>query len=187
MVAAACGSYYGVRGLADTHRQVVHTHEVLTAVRQTLSLLKDAETGQRGYLLTGDPRYLEPYRAADGQVRGEVERLRRLTADNPAQQGRLAEPDETIALRRDAGFEAARRVVVEDRGKKLMDEVRRLTGEMEAEEQGLLERRAAVADGRVRRSAGTVVLLAAFALLAVVIGRSGSTGPARPPEPPDDS
>lgn len=179
VVAAACGSYYGVRGLADTHRQVVHTHEVLAAVREAMSLLKDAETGQRGYLITGDPKYLEPYDAAVARVRGEVRRLRDLTADNPAQQARaaaldrlvgtrLAELDETIALRRDAGFDAARRVVAEDRGKNLMDEVRRLMAEMEAEEQGLLERRAEAADGRVRRSAGTVILLAAFALVAVV-------------------
>jgi BASS family bile acid:Na+ symporter len=182
VVAAACGSYYGVRGLADTHRQVVHTHEVLTVVRETMSLLKDAETGQRGFLITGDPKYLDPYRTAVAQVRGGVGRLRELTADNAAQQARvdaldrlvgtrLAELDETIALRRDAGFEAAKRVVVEDRGKNLMDEVRRLTGAMEAEEQDLLERRAAAADGRVRRSAGTVILLAAFALVAVVIRR----------------
>ncbi|MDY3563142.1 CHASE3 domain-containing protein [Gemmata sp. JC673] len=182
VVAAACGSYFGVRGLADTHRQVVHTHEVLTEVRDTLSLLKDAETGQRGYLLTGDAKYLEPYDAAVAQVRQRFRRLRALTADNADQQERLGalervtavrlgELDETIRLRREAGFEAARRVVVEDRGKNLMDEVRRLTGEMEAAEQGLLEARAEAADARVRRSGGTVILLAAFAVLSVALRR----------------
>ena len=52
-----------------------------------------------------------------------------------------------------------------------MDEVRRLTAEMEAEEQGLLERRTAEADARVRRALGTVVLLSGFTLLTVFIRR----------------
>ncbi|QJW99867.1 CHASE3 domain-containing protein [Frigoriglobus tundricola] len=191
VVTAACLSYFGVRGLADTHRLVVHTHEVLTVVRDTMSLLKDAETGQRGYLITGDERYLEPYDAATVQVRERLRRLRELTRDNPAQQDRLSaldrvtearltELDETIRLRRDEGFEPARAVVREDRGKNLMDEVRRLTREMEEEEQGLLERRADAADGRVRRSVGTVVLLAAFAVLSVALRRFGA---AREPTP----
>jgi CHASE3 domain sensor protein len=45
-------------------RWVEHTHKVLLELETTLSVVKDAETGQRGYLLTGDKRYLEPYQAA---------------------------------------------------------------------------------------------------------------------------
>ncbi|HEX4607858.1 MAG TPA: CHASE3 domain-containing protein [Urbifossiella sp.] len=152
-----------------------------------MSLLKDAETGQRGYLITGDAAYLQPYEATVENARGGGRRLRELTADNPAQQARagaldrlvetrLAELDETIALRRDRGFDAAKRVVTEDRGKRLMDELRRLTGAMEAEERGLLERRVEAADGRVRRSAGTVILLASFALVAAVVCRPRPAG-----------
>ena len=188
VVAAACASYFGVRGLADTHRQVVHTHEVLTEVRDVPSLVKDSETGQRGYLLTGDPKYLEPYDAAGVRVRERLARLRELTADNPAQQTRLdelarvtevrlAELDETVRLRRDEGFEAAKRVVTEDRGKNLMDRVRRLVGEIEADEQGLLEARTEAADARVRLSVGTVVVLAAFAVLSVALRRFGGHAP----------
>ena len=169
---------------------MVHTHEVLTEVRDALSLLKDAETGQRGYLITGDPKYLEPYDAVVARVRERFRRLKELTADNPDQQerlgalervaaARLGELDETIRLRRDAGFDTARRVVIEDRGKNLMDEVRRLTGKMEAAEQGRLERRAEAADARVRRSVGTVILLAAFAVLSVALRRFGTARDSR--------
>jgi CHASE3 domain sensor protein len=166
--------------VAATHRWVAHTHQVMTQIKETLSLLKDAETGQRGYLITGDQRYLEPYESAVKQVHGRFERLREMTADNPAQKARtdrlkgmiddrLAELDETIQLRRDKGFEASREVVLADRGKKRMDEVRHLMGEMEAEEQGLLEHRAEEFDIRVVRSLAMVIVVACIVLVSLFV------------------
>ncbi|HET9853412.1 MAG TPA: CHASE3 domain-containing protein, partial [Methylomirabilota bacterium] len=64
---------------------VSHTHEVMTQLEQVVSTLEDAETGQRGYLLTGERVYLEPYEQALSRIPGQLERLRALTIDNPPQ------------------------------------------------------------------------------------------------------
>ena len=53
-------------------------------------MIKDAETGQREYLITGEGRYLEPYYAAISSIDERLERLKTLTTDNPSQQSRLA-------------------------------------------------------------------------------------------------
>src|SRR3984957_18429906 len=81
VVANACASFWNISTLASTNRLTVHTHEVLTQIEETLSLLKDAETGQRGYLITGEPRYLLPYENAAAGIHQRFKRLRELTAD----------------------------------------------------------------------------------------------------------
>src|ERR1700678_272423 len=75
----------------DDQVWVAHTQQVLFELSQTESLLKDAETGQRGFLYTGDPKYLTDYNLAIGQVDSHLENLGRLTPDNPRQQARVAE------------------------------------------------------------------------------------------------
>lgn len=175
-------AYWNLRTVAATHRWVAHTHDIMTEIKEALSLLKDAETGQRGYLITGDQRYLEPYDSAVKQVHSRFDRLREMTADKPAQKARtdalkgmiddrLAELDETVRLGRDKGFDAAKEVVWADRGKRQIDEVRRVMGEMEAEEQGLLERRAEEFDARLGRSLGMVIVAACIILVAFFVRR----------------
>jgi len=68
---------------------VIHTKQILFEAEQTESLLKDAETGQRGYLYTGDPTYLAPYSSAVARIEPHIDNLGRLTADNPRQQERI--------------------------------------------------------------------------------------------------
>src|ERR1035441_9669465 len=70
---------------------VEHTHEVLVELDQVQLLLIDAETGQRGYLYTGDRKYLQPYNFDLSQVDSHVSRVAELTADNPGQQARIPE------------------------------------------------------------------------------------------------
>jgi len=189
LLANAAAAYWNIRTVAATNRWVVHTHQVLTQVQETLSLLKDAETGQRGFLITGERPYLEPYESAVRQVHGRFQRLRELTSDNPNQKARtdelkgliaqrLEELEQTIRLRREEGFEATRKVVVADRGKRLMDRVRRLMSEMEVEEQGLLERRTAESDARVSRALATVVVVSCLVLVSF-FARRLVTDPAR--------
>ena len=66
-------------------RRVSHSNEVLAGLEAVLSTLKDAETGERGYLITGNRDYLKPYLSAVRSVQDRVQRLRDLTADNPVQ------------------------------------------------------------------------------------------------------
>ena len=69
---------------------VAHTRQVLFETEQTESLLRQAESAQRGFLFTGDPEYLAPYSRAASQVEPHIDNLARLTADNPSQQERIA-------------------------------------------------------------------------------------------------
>ena len=135
MIAMGSVSYRNTVRLLEDADMVSHTHEVLEALATLLSAEQDLETGQRGYLVTGLDRYLEPYNAALPRVAQIFENIRTLTSDNPSQQQRLvrveplltdkhAELAETILLRSDVGLQAAVEVVVSDRGKALMDEIR---------------------------------------------------------------
>src|SRR5437016_10350922 len=72
-----------VRIVTGNVRLVAHTHEVLAALEALQSTVTDAETGQRGYVLTGREQYLEPYRTALKAVPARLARMRSLTADNP--------------------------------------------------------------------------------------------------------
>ena len=76
-------AYRGISTLANTSRLVTHTHEVLEYTADLFSLLQDAETGQRGYVITGDEGFLEPYQTGIARVPSVVKELRQLTADNP--------------------------------------------------------------------------------------------------------
>ncbi len=68
----AATSYRNTIKLIENEHWVSHTHQVLTELEATLSTLKDAETGQRGYLLTGEERYLEPYNSAIARINQQV-------------------------------------------------------------------------------------------------------------------
>jgi len=166
--------------LIDSAEWVRHSHQVVTGLDEFLSAMKDAETGQRGYLITGTPRYLEPYQGARELADQKLKQVRELTADNPDQQqrltaieplvaGKFAELQETIDLRSTKGFAAAEQVVITDRGKNVMDSIRKLVGDMDVEEASLLARRSVEEKDRVRRTNLTIVLgsLGSFVLLSL--------------------
>ena len=117
---------------------------VLDLLADTFSDALDLETGQRGYLLLGDPAYLAPYEAAREVVRGKLDRLTAMTAGNPALNARvkrfdslllqkMAELEHTVDVRRTRGFEPARDIVRNGEGKILMDEIRREVAQIEAD------------------------------------------------------
>jgi PAS domain S-box-containing protein len=177
LLASSLLTFHNTRRLHADTRQVIRTHEVIVGLANVLSLVKDAETGQRGYLITGEPGYLKPYTDAAAALGPQVDAVERLTADDPVQQARfpelrarvaakLAELDETVALRR-ADFDAARRVVMSDRGRREMAALRGVVGEMTGHEQNLRERRLAESDRTYRWAMGSGVLSGVLALTAV--------------------
>lgn len=83
----------------DDQFMVTHTYKVLDAARNLMSSLEQAESGQRGHLLTGDPTFLESLRLALQGQESIRHSLRRLTADNPTQQARLDTLDRLVAER----------------------------------------------------------------------------------------
>jgi methyl-accepting chemotaxis protein len=180
VIALGVISYRSTTVLLQTGQQVTHTYQVLQQIEQIFSELKDAETGQRGYVLTGLNRYLEPYSAATQKLTGAFETLRRLTADNPAQQRRLdamrplitdklAELEQTIDLRRRSGFEPAVALVKTDRGKRIMDDIRQLMDQMEGEENALLTERSAKAEATATGTKSALIFGTALAFLIVAV------------------
>jgi methyl-accepting chemotaxis protein len=181
-------AYRSTDALVSNNHNVTHTHQVLENLAHVLSLMKDAETGQRGFLLTGDDAYLEPYQAAIPAIARTVDDLRALTSDNPHQQGRiaqirplvdakLAELKRTIDLRRGQGFDAALKVVVTGEGKKAMDDIRTLVAAMDQEERDLLQERSSAAEegaqaAKATISVGSIVALIIVAFASFVITSS---------------
>lgn len=141
-------SYSNMLTLRGGTAKVVHTHEVITELGSLLSAAQDAETGQRGFLLTGNNRYLEPYQDALARADASMNTIQSLTSDNPVQQlnlrrlkprldAKLEELRQTVELRRTQGMAAALDVVNTDRGKVQMDAVRAQIDAMRAEERRL--------------------------------------------------
>lgn len=91
----------GIRNQSESWQWVVHTREVLEHVQATLTLASEAEAAQRGFLLTGNERFVDSYRQARGDVLPELARLRELTRDNPRQQAALRPFEETVRMRID--------------------------------------------------------------------------------------
>ena len=180
MAVLGISSYSALNRLIDSDNWRKHTYEVINELENVLSFAKDAETGQRGFVIAGENRYLEPYNNAIPKIDSSIKILQKLTADNPAQQLRIAnlkarmaeklnELGETIALRKEKGFENARQVILTDKGKKIMDEIRTIVGEMGIEENMLLQKRSSEADATTLRTKNIIVwgMLIAVVLLAL--------------------
>jgi methyl-accepting chemotaxis protein len=161
-------AYRSLGILVETGHSVTHTHAVLESVARVLSSMKDAETGQRGFVITGIDSFLDPYQTALSAIPQEIKNLRQLTADNPNQQKRLdqieplvaeklAELKQTIDLRHKEGFAPSAKVVAAGEGKKIMDSMRQLLAQMEQEERELLKQRAEDAEATASGSKSTIV------------------------------
>ena len=194
VLAVALIALFTYRSLESREAAVERVTQTLEVARQLESLLAsvtDAESGQRGFLLTGQERYLAPYTNARAAIPDELRRLRELTADNPSQQRRVEslvqltaqktqELDQTIALRRAGNADGALAIVETDRGKASMDQIRVLIGEMEAAERDLLATRQLEWHDRVAVSSrvtwgGSVILIVLIAAAGGLMSRDYQT------------
>jgi len=144
-------SYLEIQRLSEANREVVHSHKVMEGLERVLSLLKDAETGQRGYLITYKDIYLDPYRLALLAIPNALNDVASLIKNNPQQVKslqqlhkfsfeRLAGIKVTIKLRRAKSLAAVLKVNNLDRGKQLMDQIRAIIDQMIRREEMLLEK-----------------------------------------------
>jgi len=158
---------------------VEHTQRVQLELTTVESLLKDAETGQRGYLYTGEARYLEPYNIAVQQIDSHITSLAELVTDNPKQLSRvvtlrtlskvkLEELATTIALFGEGRKDEARGIVLSDMGKRTMDQVRAQTAEMAREEGSLESARLEAVSSSTRSLMRTLYLATALAIAGLV-------------------
>jgi signal transduction histidine kinase/ActR/RegA family two-component response regulator len=161
---------------AEAERWVDHTIEVRQAVRELMNSALNAETGVRGFLLTEDPSFLEPYDAALSVLPGRLDELRRLTADNPTQQQALGRftgsiaavldvYKQMLALAKQGQRGQAVDLVRIKAGKNLMDDLRGEIAAFARTEADLLAEREAFA-----QRARTALVAVAIGALALVVG-----------------
>jgi CheY-like chemotaxis protein/CHASE3 domain sensor protein len=171
-------TYRSLQARAQAAVRVTHTLETVDQLQTILSLVKDAETGQRGFLLTGEESYLEPNINAKAQLPGVLRRARELLAEDRLQgerltgldqtvKDKLAELDQGAALRRKGDVAGAVALVRTDRGKVLMDRVRSVITMMEATERAALATREE--EWRRAESISSSVTFGGSALLLVLI------------------
>jgi len=175
-------AYRSVVRQTDTANAVTHTYAVENELTQLLSSLQDAETGQRGYLITGSDSYLAPYTAALPQIAQQRTELASLVADNPDQLAhldalgplisqKLAILQATIDIRRTKDFAAAQAVVMTNSGKNAMDSIRGILQEMNSAEENTLKVRAAARALDARDTTWTILVGTVLAaILAAVAG-----------------
>jgi methyl-accepting chemotaxis protein len=174
--------YLSTRQLIETNHTVAQTHLALEELENVLSALKDGETGQRGYLITGNPKYLDPYNTAQDRADKLIEDLRGKMAD-PSDLKRLddlqaliktkfTELQQTIDLRKDKtdeSFHAAQAIVLNDTGKEAMDKMRGIVGEMEKEERSLLDQKNADAESSAAFTKYVILIGGPLAAVALAI------------------
>ena len=176
-------SFVAIRSLEHNSDRVTHTQEVMAHASRVGSLLADAETGQRGFIVTGDPMFLEPYVTATGSLRAEVDTLRQLVQDNPRQEKRttllrslaaerMAVLAGGIEARRQGGVAAGREWVLNNGGREIMDQIRAVLNAVRIEEEMLFQQR----DQTARASAmfaTSLIVVGSIAAIVIVLIASG--------------
>ena len=166
--------------LESSRAWVEHTWQVVVQIERIMSSAKDAETGNRGYLITGDPAYLAPYASAVEQLPKEIDTFKSLTIDNPGQRTRVglmrAALDQRlgllaqgIALRRSGQNNALQSLLSMGDGKEHMDRLRGIADDAEEEERRLLAVRTADAQNARRNTRWTLLFASGLDLLLIVL------------------
>ena len=174
-------SYKNSDKIIESTDMIIHTHVVLTNLAKIKADLIDLETGQRGFIITGDKKYLEPYKKSLKIVKKNIAHLQKLTSGNKIQTKRLNylkelveiklnELNKTIQLRQqENGFEKAKEIILTDKGKKIMDKIRTQIKKIENEELILLHIRSSDPERSRKNSLNMLAALLFFSILFSVI------------------
>ncbi|HEV2609068.1 MAG TPA: CHASE3 domain-containing protein [Noviherbaspirillum sp.] len=141
-VATVVVSYLAIHELITNYREEAEARSVAIELRNLVGWAVEAETGQRGYVITGLEEYLEPYREGNARLPATFQRLRTGLADDPGQlrrletisaleRKRMAVLEESIRVRKEEGFPAAQKIVLTKSAKGLMDSIRAEVAVME--------------------------------------------------------
>ena len=174
VIAAVC--YVTLDRLGADTAAAEHTHQVIAALRLLTGGMTHAETSGRGFIITGDATYLEPYHSALDRSNQALAELHRLTADNPTEQQqldvlaplvtqRVARLNQEIERRRQS-FALAQALVLTGGGKELGDRIQAMVLSMEGTERALLARREAA---ERQSSAVAKLVVAGGSVLALII------------------
>ena len=151
LIITAIASYSGIINLLKSQEEVTHTNLIISKLDNIISTLKDAETGQRGFLLTGEDQFLDPYNGALGKAYNLIDETKKLTANDALQQKSITQLKNIVILRmsslqfhinnkRNGIMPSPAQLLV---GKNYMDSARAFVSVMEQREQDSLQARMA--------------------------------------------
>ncbi|MGI0062937.1 MAG: CHASE3 domain-containing protein, partial [Nitrosotalea sp.] len=166
--------------MIEDENWVTHTYMVIDNADYFMKTIVDAETGQRGYLITGQESFLEPYNSAVSQIDNQTKELRQLTSDNPVQQSnmdkleplvkkRLALLDVNINLRRNNNTSSLVQNFDTGQGKQTMDEIRQTVDNMKNEEQQLLTKRSLDTQSAIHTAEYVIIFGTTIAVILTII------------------
>lgn len=172
LILSSLASYVSIRNLIKSSDLVEHSNEIISKINEAFSNLKDAETGQRGYLLTGNKDFLQPYVGTKDKIYSLFAELEQQTGDNPLLQEKINEIQETLKSRlvimeatikaKENGEYVSDKFLYE--GKVHMDKLRQLIKEMQTEEKRLLHTRTTEMNSFAKYTPWLIVFAAVLAL-----------------------
>ena len=175
LLLSSTASFISIKNLIESSKMVKESNETIKNLNNVFSLVKDAETGQRGYLLSGDQAFLTPYDNAKAKISQAITELNSEITPSPVQaqnlerlkvniESRLMILDKNLEYKRNRDQEVTAQQLIS--GKKYMDAIRATVGAMQTEEQRLLQERT---DTMNTFASYTPFLIIISALLAIVI------------------
>ena len=173
---SSAASYLSISNLIESSNLVAHSNEVKFKTNEILSTIKDAETGQRGYLLSGESVFLEPTNGARERASDLINEVADATRDNPFQQrnlkklqeivdGRLSVIDKTIAIKARGGTISVPELMI---GKGYMDSARAIIKAMQGEEDKILQERTEELNKFSNYTPALIILAAIFSILITI-------------------
>lgn len=168
--------YSALRNERNYSKWVDHSNEVISTSNEFLSTVLDAETDQRGYIITGDEKFLKPYYGLRENATAQLNKLKTLTKGNPVQYLRVDTLvilckvrfdflNEGILYRQQNQSDEVKQFIASNAGKYIMDKFRRVINSFNAEEQRLLKKRGAAADRQTNLSFETLFVGASIIML----------------------
>ncbi|MBD2682251.1 MULTISPECIES: GAF domain-containing protein [Nostoc] len=181
LVVIAAVSYQNTKVFNNNRSIIKNINKKINSLEKLLSQTKDAETGQRSYILTEKEIYLKGYQEALANVHIEITKLKNLTAGQPKEQkqiatleslvtAKLTQLKQTISLRQNQGFQAALRGLVTNDGQNLMNDIHKTVHEIENQEKGRRQQLSQVTKAWTRQTTLTIAIAIclSFFILAVV-------------------
>jgi methyl-accepting chemotaxis protein len=176
LVVIAVAGYRSAKSLIANDELVAHSHQVRRQLSELLVELVNAETGMRGFVITANDEFLDPYNTALTTIEKTYAEVRQLTIDNPHQtrrlddlhpliESKLGELKRRIELRRSTSFEAAAAAIASGDGKQLMDKIRSIIHDLDQEETSLLDIRRHEAES----STETTTIIIEWGSIAAII------------------
>ncbi|MEH2134897.1 MAG: GAF domain-containing protein [Nostoc sp.] len=173
-------AYQNTRVSTNNQSVVKNSYKKINSLNELLSQIKDAETGQSSYILTGEKSYLKPYQSALENVNQEIAKLKNLTADQPKEgqqiatvesliTAKLRQQQQTIDLRQNKGLEAALQVLLRNNQENLMDDIGKMINEVKNEERGRLQQQSQAKTARIRNTILTLAIAISLSLMVLAV------------------